>query len=1156
MRERLLKRVRKRVDRCFNRHDRAAVLAPEAVADAQALLDTVPDDDYDVEVAHAAGWLFYLRFLQLILAKEDEETQQQALSMAIGLLEPLAAVNVRAVPKVIRFLLGGEQPAEPAEPEVIDAVPGITVLYLPDAIRSQDPAALERGILMARRSLAVTPADHPHRPAILDLLGMTLVARFKIMSSSSDLEEALDLLRAAVATAAAGADIYAHARSSADLCHVLGIRFDHAGDPDILDEAVNAGRTAVSLTSRDDPDRATYLAAFAGALHDRFECSGQDEDLEAAIVARREVLDLTSEDDPEHADHLTNLGVTLITRFERVGQVADLEAGIAHLGTAVIATSEDDEKWPAILANLSNAVRMRYDSTGDAADLEKAVRLGRAAVAAAQGGAPARAQSLGVLATALQHRYERTGSLTDLDQAVETARTSVAAAPAGHPDHAIYTANLALMLRIRFERTGNQADLDQAVTAARAVVAATPADHPRRGLRLANLGVALRMRSGTTGYDSDLDEAVTMGRASVAATPADHPDRGGHLNNLGATLAIRFRERGDLADVNEAVEMMRAALAVKISEDHPDRLVWLSNLGITLHRRFTWTGHESDLDEAVTLCRNGAELKTAPPAARMWSALAWGRAAATGHRWAEAVAGFTTAADLLSRAAPRALARRDQEYQSAQAQDLGSDAVACCVHAGLPSRAVELFDQSRGVLLGQALDTRTDLTSLAAAYPDIAARFVALRDRLGEAGSGEPFGPQPRARARRDASEEDDQRKEAAAAFEKLIDDIRELPGLGAFLRPPSQGELAAAAAHGTIAIVSVSAFGSYSLLITADGAIEPVPLPLLTSASLRGRADAFFDALARVASGAAGPDAQMSAERAIADTLDWLWDVVTGPVLDRLGIGAPPGQGQAWPRVWWCVSGLLSFLPLHAAGRHHTRFDAVPDTVIDRVRSSYTPTVRALVHARRTHAVHSDGDRASLGGGQVLAVAMPHTPGLPGLPGASAEATGLQHRLGSRVTVLTGPHATHEAVLAALPGARWAHFACHASADPTNPSASHLLLTDHQTRPLTVVDVARLRLDDAELAFLSACATARPGRLPDEAIHLASAFQLAGYRHVIGTLWPIGDQPALGIATDIYASITETGDVAGAVHEATRRLRDRWADMPSVWASHIHVGA
>src|SRR5674536_170052 len=58
---------------------------------------------------------------------------------------------------------------------------------------------------------------------------------------------------------------------------------------------------------------------------------------------------------------------------------------------------------------------------------------------------------------------------------------------------------------------------------------------------------------------------------------------------------------------------------------------------------------------------------------------------------------------------------------------------ACCVHAGLVDRAVELFEQGRGVLLGQALDTRTDLTTLAEQHSDLAERFTALRDDLDRA---------------------------------------------------------------------------------------------------------------------------------------------------------------------------------------------------------------------------------------------------------------------------------------------------------------------------------------------------------------------------------------------------------------------------------------
>jgi CHAT domain-containing protein len=176
-------------------------------------------------------------------------------------------------------------------------------------------------------------------------------------------------------------------------------------------------------------------------------------------------------------------------------------------------------------------------------------------------------------------------------------------------------------------------------------------------------------------------------------------------------------------------------------------------------------------------------------------------------------------------------------------------------------------------------------------------------------------------------------------------------------------------------------------------------------------------------------------------------------------------------------------------------------------------------------------------------------------LPGAEREAAVVRTHLPGAVDVVSGTSATRDAVVAALPQARVAHFACHGYSDLTDPSESLLLLADHHKHPLTVLELARLRLD-ADLAFLSACSTARPGgRLADEVIHLASAFQLAGYRHVIGTLWPIDDQPAVDFAELVHPAIAAGGDITTAVHTATRTLRDRYPDDPLVWASHVHVG-
>src|SRR5207249_4816555 len=104
----------------------------------------------------------------------------------------------------------------------------------------------------------------------------------------------------------------------------------------------------------------------------------------------------------------------------------------------------------------------------------------------------------------------------------------------------------------------------------------------------------------------------------------------------------------------------------------------------------------------------------------------------------------------------------------------------------------------------------------------------------------------------------------------------------------------------------------------------------------------------------------------------------------------------------------------------------------------------------------------------------------------------------------------TSEAVLGALPSHGVAHFACHGRSDTDDPGASALLLSDAADHPLTVTEIYRQNLTGAELAYLSACSTTdtRP-RLADEAVHITAAVQLAGYRNVIGTLWPVDDRSA-----------------------------------------------
>ncbi|KFY93769.1 hypothetical protein V500_03543, partial [Pseudogymnoascus sp. VKM F-4518 (FW-2643)] len=84
-------------------------------------------------------------------------------------------------------------------------------------------------------------------------------------------------------------------------------------------------------------------------------------------------------------------------------------------------------------------------------------------------------------------------------------------------------------------------------------------------------------------------------------------------------------------------------------------------------------------------------------------------------------------------------------------------------------------------------------------------------------------------------------------------------------------------------------------------------------------------------------------------------------------------------------------------------------------------------------------------------------------------------------------------------------------------------------------------------LAYLSACNTSQVEneRMIDEGLHLVNAFQLAGFQHVIGTLWDVDDKLCGDVARIVYkhvlgAEITHESVCLG-LHTAIKWCRDQW---------------
>jgi hypothetical protein len=289
--------------------------------------------------------------------------------------------------------------------------------------------------------------------------------------------------------------------------------------------------------------------------------------------------------------------------------------------------------------------------------------------------------------------------------------------------------------------------------------------------------------------------------------------------------------------------------------------------------------------------------------------------------------------------------------------------------------------------------------------------------------------------------------------------------------------------------------------------------------------------------------------------TLRWLWDMITSPILNDLGIVGTPRPDQITPHLYWCPVGDAAFLPLHAAGCHAPDQRPERRTVMDRAVSSYIPKLRVMMHSR-DHDITGQTQPDTDG---LLIVSMPVTPGHPDLPNAAAEAEYLLQTF-PNATHLSAATATVKAVIAALQTHSRVHFSVHGVIDTITPLDSGLELHDGR---LTIRHLSTLRLRRAEWVFLSACSTYQgaPG-IPDEGITLGTAFQNAGFGQVIATLWPISDSHSLPIVRGIYDHVISHGvrvrqtwnDAAQTLRDSAREIRNQNPDQPYTWAPFIHT--
>ncbi|MGB3443141.1 MAG: CHAT domain-containing protein [Actinophytocola sp.] len=789
------------------------------------------------------------------------------------------------------------------------------------------------------------------------------------------------------------------------------------------------------------------------------------------------------------------------------GDAEILDEAIELLRTEAAA----DYTWSEVPAVLVSALTQRASATGSWVDIDEALAIGSAVAHLDPSDTLAAS-----LSTAHLTAFGLTGRFVDLDRAVDLARSAV-----DHKSRNLRPrqANLAGALHARYRATRQLRDLAAAIDLYRE--SAKDASMSTRLAVRANLADALLDRYHRTGERWALREAADSAVDVVERTPVTDPAYPGRLATVAAVHELRGQsaEAVDLylrvaqvsppgdPDTPERVFPLIQLLLDSGTDEHLSEARDLATRLVTATPADTPTRARASIllgdtlrargEAAADTYRSAAQALGAASETRVQAAVRWARAAEDEGRHQDAVWAWGAAVDAVLRLASVGVDVETREHLLAEWANVPREAAAHAIASGDPMTALEFLESGRTVLWNQAIDLRGDYSALAIAAPDTAARLTELAGVLAHPGD-------------RDGGTV----LRLAREWEHLVTRARTHPGFADFLRRPKADQLVKALGERTVVVLNAAGTRCDALVVSGTG-VRVMPLPVAPSEVV-----------------AATETMRAPMHRALPIVLPWLWEHVAQPILDTLAL--PPGSP-----LWWCPTGSFTLLPVHAAG-------ASDDSVHDRVVSSYTSTVTALVRAIA---------RPGRSEGTATFVGVDHLPGsdLAVLSAVPQEANTFENAVGRRPDELLGAQATKAAVRTAAAGASVLHLACHAQPSPTNPRDSGLELWDGR---LTVSELAADLATPPDLVYLSACHTAATGpTLPDEAISIAAAFLVAGSRNVVGTLWAVGDRDAAAAASYFYAALRWSGDPARALHDAVTELRAQFPKRPAVWASYVHMG-
>jgi len=232
---------------------------------------------------------------------------------------------------------------------------------------------------------------------------------------------------------------------------------------------------------------------------------------------------------------------------------------------------------------------------------------------------------------------------------------------------------------------------------------------------------------------------------------------------------------------------------------------------------------------------------------------------------------------------------------------------------------------------------------------------------------------------------------------------------------------------------------------------------------------------------------------------------------------------------------------------------------------------------------VHRAGRRPKESVFEETAISDPSAPGLAGaipeefqtrrlslepLPHTRAEVLAIKSLFGEAATVKLGAEATKTIVLHESADADVLHFACHGFVDAKMPLNSGLVLSRTETSEegetvggngfLQAWEIFQKVRIHAELVVLSACETGLGQEVRGEGlIGLARAFQYAGARNLVVSLWKVNDASTSVFMEGFYRALKsgERKEEAMRAGIAAVQAHPEWK-APYFWSAFVLIGS